>query len=847
MARLPDRTQLSGPLSLRSGRMVAREDTTAIGRGIASLGGSIEQMGREAIQQQNAVDLARAEAFKTEQMLAVQNEFDQDPDYVTFGKRAPERTSGVINRAASLIRDPRMRERWLAGAQGDAARVNDGIADAGRAKSKQAETVAFDEGLEANRRVYVDPDTPDEVREKARRDIMASIDVGEASGLFSPEEAARRRELFQDGADFTRGQLLAARNPNLILGNDASLVDRIIGAESGGKANAKNPNSSATGAGQFISSTWLKMVKQYRPDLAQGRSNEQLLALRNDVALSREMTARYAEENARYLGARGHAATAGNVYLAHFLGPAGAANVLGSGDGEALSSVLPAEVLNANPFLKGMTVAGLKGWAAKKMGGPAPQLDFMERLAPERRQALIDTAAQRQRQMTTEARAQQKAQYEAYKDSVSLSILTGGIASEQQILSDTTLNDGDKATLLRSFRTEMKDALATATAVQEFAGGNLRVDPYDADGRKTVDKVYDATVKAAPENIQPLTEELVRQTGVVPKGAMNLIRQGLTSTDVNMVEQAAQAAQRLSMINPAALSRREGGAEVQKMADDFSYYVNNLDMSAAEAAQRLRDAQDPARQRDRKALEPAAKEFVKELETADIGAIFDDSLLGLGSNPDVGFNEGQRLGIAAEYRAIAEQQFYATNGNAELALNRANEQMKRMYGVTELGSRKVVMKHPPEKYWPAMPGGDPFGYARDQIVDELAGFISDDEVRATLPSIALTGDVANTIAEVKKNMIRDSLIVMSTPETDALVKAGKLPGYFVGYVDPNGNIQTVPGELFFPDVSAVKEEAQRVTNREIEWAREDDAEMRLMQDDPEGMRDRSLDQFLEGP
>jgi len=50
------------------------------------------------------------------------------------------------------------------------------------------------------------------------------------------------------------------------------LIDSIIGAESGGDPNAKNPNSSATGAGQFISSTWLDTIKAARPDLAQGKS-----------------------------------------------------------------------------------------------------------------------------------------------------------------------------------------------------------------------------------------------------------------------------------------------------------------------------------------------------------------------------------------------------------------------------------------------------------------------------------------------------------------------------------------------------------------------------------------------
>jgi hypothetical protein len=44
-----------------------------------------------------------------------------------------------------------------------------------------------------------------------------------------------------------------------------TLVDRIIGIESEGDANAKNKKSSATGLGQFLNETWLDMIRAYRP------------------------------------------------------------------------------------------------------------------------------------------------------------------------------------------------------------------------------------------------------------------------------------------------------------------------------------------------------------------------------------------------------------------------------------------------------------------------------------------------------------------------------------------------------------------------------------------------------
>jgi hypothetical protein len=151
------------------------------------------------------------------------------------------------------------------------------------------------------------------------------------------------------------------------------LIDSIIGVESGGNPNARNPNSSATGAGQFISQTWLDTIKAARPDLVQGKTDAELLALRTDPQLSREMTEAYANQNQAILTKNGLPVTPGSTYLAHFAGPGGAVKVLQSDPNAPVESVLGPAAVQANPFLRGMTVQGLQAWADKKMGGSAPQ------------------------------------------------------------------------------------------------------------------------------------------------------------------------------------------------------------------------------------------------------------------------------------------------------------------------------------------------------------------------------------------------------------------------------------------------------------------------------------------
>lgn len=151
-----------------------------------------------------------------------------------------------------------------------------------------------------------------------------------------------------------------------------ALVDQIIGVESGGNATAKNPNSSATGAGQFISATWLDMIGRHRPDLVQGKSPEEILALRNDPVLSRQMTEAYAAENGAKLSQAGLPVTPGTQYLAHFAGPQGAVSVLSADPNAPVASILGRGAVNANPFLQGMTAGQLQAWADRKMGGTKP-------------------------------------------------------------------------------------------------------------------------------------------------------------------------------------------------------------------------------------------------------------------------------------------------------------------------------------------------------------------------------------------------------------------------------------------------------------------------------------------
>jgi hypothetical protein len=156
-----------------------------------------------------------------------------------------------------------------------------------------------------------------------------------------------------------------------------AVVERIIRVESNGNSDARNQHTTATGAAQFIDETWLDLMHTYRSDLIRKHSEKELLALRRDAALSREMTRRLVEEHAMMLRRRGFPVTAGTVYLAHFAGGAGAAAVLSAPDDKDAALVLATadargrtkrdQIVKANPFIERFTVADLRAWADSKM------------------------------------------------------------------------------------------------------------------------------------------------------------------------------------------------------------------------------------------------------------------------------------------------------------------------------------------------------------------------------------------------------------------------------------------------------------------------------------------------
>ena len=139
--------------------------------------------------------------------------------------------------------------------------------------------------------------------------------------------------------------------------------------ESGGDDNAYNARTGALGKHQFLASTWLGLVRQYKPTWADGLTQAQILDKRRDGAVSDQMVALYDRDSTRQLTSAGYAATPGNLYLAHHFGATGAAKILGAPDATPMRSLVSARAYRDNPHLQGKTKAQVLAEFARRGGG----------------------------------------------------------------------------------------------------------------------------------------------------------------------------------------------------------------------------------------------------------------------------------------------------------------------------------------------------------------------------------------------------------------------------------------------------------------------------------------------
>ncbi|MGZ9098113.1 MAG: transglycosylase SLT domain-containing protein [Brevundimonas sp.] len=190
----------------------------------------------------------------------------------------------------------------------------------------------------------------------------------------------------------------AIRRASNATGVDADFLVRTARRESAMNPSARAPTSSAAGLFQFIEQTWLGTVKahgakhgygQYADLIyrggdgrwrVEGSARNVVLDLRFDPQAASTMAAELTASNAAYLRGRiGREPGGGDLYAAHFLGPAGAAQLMDAMDrrpGASAAAIFPqAAAANRSIFYRDgrpATVAEVHANLQRSAGDGAP-------------------------------------------------------------------------------------------------------------------------------------------------------------------------------------------------------------------------------------------------------------------------------------------------------------------------------------------------------------------------------------------------------------------------------------------------------------------------------------------
>jgi hypothetical protein len=179
------------------------------------------------------------------------------------------------------------------------------------------------------------------------------------AGFIAPTDGS-----FRAGGDRnTAGSTVSSEAAPVATGGPLDLTSyyqKTMSAESSGRADAKNPRSSATGLFQFVEGTWKGLMRKY-PEL--GLTPEG----RTDPAQQKRAMEKFTQNNIQSLRKAGLPVTNGTLYLAHFAGDGGAKALLRADARTPVEEVLGAPAVKANPFLQGKTAGWAIRWAERKM------------------------------------------------------------------------------------------------------------------------------------------------------------------------------------------------------------------------------------------------------------------------------------------------------------------------------------------------------------------------------------------------------------------------------------------------------------------------------------------------
>jgi GH24 family phage-related lysozyme (muramidase) len=210
--RLPDKTALGGPGAyprrpvidpgnLTTGAKLSGNiaDTTvpiplsvahtgeeAIAKGFGTLAGTVGKLAEDEL----ALDVIKADARLKQGLAQTRLDFDQDADYATFGERYAARASALADESASMIRHPRMRQKFMLEAVNPITSTRQHVMHHGQSLAGEAKAEEVGNSIKGYYDVYANAKDDDE-RSKIERSVEETRQLARQSGLIKPHHNRR--------------------------------------------------------------------------------------------------------------------------------------------------------------------------------------------------------------------------------------------------------------------------------------------------------------------------------------------------------------------------------------------------------------------------------------------------------------------------------------------------------------------------------------------------------------------------------------------------------------------------------------------------------------------------------
>lgn len=425
-----------------------------LAKGIGVVGEAFADVGAEKARYEYAT--AHAEALSN--ITDLKSRMGNDPDYSNMPDRYEAAAGKIYENAAQKVTLPALRTRFLdVFAKPELAQIKATATNqAFRLEGDANGAYVSEQGDKFINQAVQNPHDS-QLHTKLIDGYGALVDGIQGRGFVGAEKALQMKQQWAHQFAFATGIEEAKTNPVGVINNlraapqSVDQVDnRIAQIESNGNPLAQSKTSRAFGLGQFVPETWLPLIKKYHPELAD-RPDDQLLALRADRNLSMEMIGKNREENSTVLQRAGVEPSAGNVYLAHFLGPAAAAAVLKSNPNLPVEDALKAAVgpqkaaqmIAANgDILRGQSAGTVAQWANDKMGGVGPGGGHLyDLLRPDQRATLLLHAEQSLQKRAVDDQSQFIARR---TDTLSEALTTGAVTTPMALEDFVAAHGADK-------------------------------------------------------------------------------------------------------------------------------------------------------------------------------------------------------------------------------------------------------------------------------------------------------------------------------------------------------------------------------------------------------------------